>query len=89
MPAAARLILGISPEAGNRWLQHSRNYYRHLDANYTLTKRDEVYYVLETALQSWKTGKLPFFNVYGDDPEENYYSEEECGVEVEASVFID
>lgn len=89
MPAAARLILGISPEAPNKWLQHSRNYYRHLEGNYTLTKRDEVYHVMEAALQSWKTGKLKFFNVYGNDPEDGYYQEEECGVEIEASVFVD
>ena len=88
MPAAARLILGISPEESANWLQHSRNYYRHLEGNYTLTKRGEVYYVLEVALQSWKTGNLPFFNVYGDDPEMDYYNQEKCAVEVEAKVFV-
>jgi len=89
MPAAARLILGLSPEASAKHcLHHIRNYYRHIDPNYNMTKRDEVYYVLETALQSWKTGKLTFFNIYGDDAEDGYYSEEDCGVEVNAHAFV-
>lgn len=89
MPAAARLILGLSPEASAKHcLGHIRNYYRHIDPNYNMTKRDEVYYVLETALQSWKTGKLSFFKIYGDDPEDGYYNEEDCGVEVNAHAFV-
>ncbi len=88
MPSATRLILGLPPESTNKWLEHIRNYYRHLDGNYTQTKRDEVYYVMETALQSWKTGGLQFFNIYGD-PEDGYHTDEECGVEVEAKVFVD
>ena len=89
MLAAARLLLGLSPEATNKWLSHSRNYYRHMDPNYNYTKRDEVLYVLETALQSWKTGNLEFHETYGDDFEDTFFNEEEGSVQIEARTFID
>lgn len=85
--SAARLIVGVSPESLRLRLQRINNYYRNLDGNYTLTKRDEISYVLEVAMQSYKTGGLSFFHIYGDDPEVGYYSDEECGVDVNAQGF--
>ena len=88
MPHAARVVLGFSPESPKIVLQNRRNLYRHLDANYSLTQRDEVYHVMELALESWKTKNLEFFETHGD-PEDKYYHDEECGVSVEARKFIE
>lgn len=88
MPAAAKLIVGLHPESTKTRLLGRKNLYRHLDANYSFTQRNEVYHVMELALESWKTKNLEFFEIYGDDPEEKYYDDEECGVSVEAKKFV-
>jgi hypothetical protein len=88
MPYAARLVLGFSPESPKILLIKHKNLYRHLDPNYSMTQRDEVYYVMELALESWKTKKLDFFEIAGDDPEDNYYNDEECSVHIESKKFV-
>jgi hypothetical protein len=88
MPEAARLVLGLNPESPKIRLVNRKNLYRHLDPNYSFTQRDEVYHVMELALESWKTKNLEFFEINGDNPEEKYYDDEECGVSVEAKKFV-
>lgn len=89
LPVAARLIVGVYPDCGREHLRVRKNFYRHLDPNTNFTKRDEVYEVLEVALESWKTSNLEFFEYDKDDPEAGYYSEEDCCIEVESKKIID
>ena len=88
LTVGARLILGLDPEGGRLYLESRKNYNRHIDPNYAMTKRDEVYHILELAEESHEQGKLRFIQ----DPligiEFGYRDPEECTVVVTPEEFI-
>lgn len=88
MPIAARMVLGHGPNALTKGLKARRNIARNYEPNYTMTAYDEIYYIMELAMQSWKTGNLDFVSVVPEDPEDGYYDEENCGVEVDSKKFV-
>ena len=93
---ASRLILGILPFEKKEFLAKRYNMPRHVNPDCNMTKRDELSYVKELAAESFKAGKLKFF-----EESENlglmeamgegyhYFLDEECGILVLPKEFVE
>lgn len=90
LSVAARLIIGVHPEAGREYLVKRKNYNRHIDPDYSLCKRDEYYEVLELAEESYHQGSLRFINGLHEESKDNLgiRNPEECMVTVNAQEVI-
>ena len=92
----ARLLLGVQPYERKELLSKKYNLPRHVNPDYNMTKADEVFYIKELALDSFKAGNLNFYEenenlglIPALSEGARYYTDDGCEALVGAKEFVE